>query len=332
MPKITIPRTIGAAERKLNSLGELATATEWERAAIVAAYVKPRAGQGRRQPLSIPTEVGVSAKAFADLGIHGLTSHGTVLLYVNAWLNILDEDGNIVGQRQRPEPGKSVEIPTEPWPPTRTGTDGYESEQGMASTLEKLTAKHGADKVAGKLAEKAPEAVAQQVANPAVAAKVVDDPEAKKQVGRATVKRTRSISDRRKAAAAAAPDAVAQTAATVDAEQTAMSAIPSNSPAFNTMQRGRAEAWRGWNDGLKNQTFTPFDRQHMVPYLSFLRRMVDEMTAFVETEDDPYAAAAQCRAEHQALRDIALDLAEMELEATEGTDFSDIERFANEGS
>jgi len=73
-----------------------------------------------------------SARAFAALGIVGLRDVTTVMRYVEAW-----------GDRPRPEPGQRVELPTDPWPPTRTGTDGYSSEQGAYDTLDRMIAKHG---------------------------------------------------------------------------------------------------------------------------------------------------------------------------------------------
>lgn len=173
MGKVMIPRTIGAAERKLNSLGELATATEWERAAIVATFVQP--GKAGRKPgnRSISNDY-ETAGEFAKRGIHGLTSASHVMVYYRAWFDVMDEDGNITGKRERPVAGKSVELPTEGWPPTRTGTDGYSTEEGAKKTINRIIEKHGSD-----VLEDAVEANPSVVAKPKVAAAVVKDEKAR---------------------------------------------------------------------------------------------------------------------------------------------------------
>ena len=141
---ITIPRSIAAAERKLNELGEIATATEWSRAAIVATWTKPGSG-GRRQPSSSGQ---LSYREFSELGIVGLRSTTTVQLYAEAWTDAHDGE--------RPQPGRRVTLPDAGWPPTRTGTDGYQSAEGMQRTVARLIERHGAEPVAEAIAEAAP--------------------------------------------------------------------------------------------------------------------------------------------------------------------------------
>ena len=156
---ITVPRSIAAAERKLNELAEIATATEWSRAAIVATYVNPGAGQGRRTSRSSAGGL-ESASAFARRGIVGLRSENTVLIYARAWLDRFD----------RPVPGRRLSVTIEEdWPPTRTGTDGYDTEEGAARTIDRIIERHGADVVAARVAETQPETIAKVV---------VDSPEA----------------------------------------------------------------------------------------------------------------------------------------------------------
>ena len=138
--KVRIPRTINAAEKRLTEIGGLVTATEWERAAIVSAYVLPQ--QGKRTDTSDSSVGSLTVEQFAALGLHGLKSHVTVRAYVRAWLDIVDEDGNVVGQRERPRPGTMVEVPSDPWPPTRTGTDGDETETGAAKRARQAASKH----------------------------------------------------------------------------------------------------------------------------------------------------------------------------------------------
>lgn len=111
---ITIPRTVDAAARTLTELGELATATEWHRAAIVAAYVQEREGQG--QTLGRTAQGLESARDFAARKIHGLKSHHTVLIYLRAWMEQVGK---------RPVPGQEVKLPTEPWPPTALADGRY---------------------------------------------------------------------------------------------------------------------------------------------------------------------------------------------------------------
>jgi len=100
---MNIPETIDAAVERLRGIGTLVTAKEWERAAIVAAFVEPGQGEGGK-PVS---SARISAAEFAKLGIHGLRSHVTVLRYVRIWE--AHHDGS------RPEPGKKVKLPTTDW-------------------------------------------------------------------------------------------------------------------------------------------------------------------------------------------------------------------------
>lgn len=151
MTSVTIPRSIRSAETKLAELGEIAVATEWHRAAIVAAFVQPASHGGNRRSSSESNLE--SASAFAKRGIIGLSSTNSVLLYASAWLE----------KFPRPEPGKKVTLPDDEWPPTRTGTDGYNSEEGAAKTIQKIVEKHGAKALATavKASPKVAEASAQ---------------------------------------------------------------------------------------------------------------------------------------------------------------------------
>lgn len=136
--RVRIPRTIKAAEKRLTEIGGLVTATEWERAAIVAAYVTlPGSGGAPNRNSEI-----CSTTDFAAKKIHGLRSPQTVKVYVEAWLDITDEGGNVIGHREPPKPGAVVEMPSDPWPPTRTGTDGDETEEGANKRVRKATTKH----------------------------------------------------------------------------------------------------------------------------------------------------------------------------------------------
>ncbi len=109
MSTIKIPKTIEDAQASLGKLGELLTAKEWQRAAIVATFVEP-ATAGRRAKLAETSQF-LSARAFAQLGISGLKSKDTVMHYVESWL----------AERPRPEPGQTIDLAGLPdWPPNPT--------------------------------------------------------------------------------------------------------------------------------------------------------------------------------------------------------------------
>lgn len=137
----------------LGGLGALLRAKEWQRAAIVAAYVRLHDASGR--PPVMRNTAHYSTYGFAALGIAGLRSERTVQLYVERWLA---EVGS------HPKPGATVELPEADWPPTRTGTDGHNSPEGVADTVARITGRAGGtDQLA--------EAVAAQ---PEVAKRVVE--------------------------------------------------------------------------------------------------------------------------------------------------------------
>jgi hypothetical protein len=104
---IAIPASVEDAVAALGGIESLLTAKDWERAAIVAAFVQPGAGQGTSFRSERSLE---SAGEFARRGIAGLTSAATVLRYVSAWM-----DAN---EGERPEPGTEVELPLTPFPAT----------------------------------------------------------------------------------------------------------------------------------------------------------------------------------------------------------------------
>jgi hypothetical protein len=97
-----IPSTISAAQSRLTAIGSLLQATEWEKAAIVAAFVTVADREGRPSR-ETATSSSLSPTQFAALGITGLKSKDTVRRYHDAWM---DHSGY-----ERPEPG--MEIPTD---------------------------------------------------------------------------------------------------------------------------------------------------------------------------------------------------------------------------
>ena len=143
---ITLPRSIKATERRLNELGGIAHATDWERAVLVAMCVDPGTGQGRRGTSDTSNGGLQSASAFAERKLHGLTTHRSVLFYAHAWLDRFD----------RPRPGVKIQLPhwcgecdidaphdtCYPFPAFPRGTDGHNTEDGAVETIKRITKKH----------------------------------------------------------------------------------------------------------------------------------------------------------------------------------------------
>lgn len=125
MATIIIPQTPREAATRLGSLDRLIHATEWEKAAIVAAFVRL---EGDAIPRSKVTSE--SAAQFAERGINGLRSKNTVVRYVKRWLEY--------SNGAYPKPGARVKLPDLEWLPMRTGTDGYETDEGAAKTIERI--------------------------------------------------------------------------------------------------------------------------------------------------------------------------------------------------
>jgi len=137
---IHIPSTVGEATERLTGVESLLTACRWERAAIVAAFVRVST-----RGVQTPAGEHLGPQGFADLGISGLKKRETVALYVNRWL---EHSGGVY-----PEPGADVLIPDTKWKSTRTGTDGHHSPEGMKSMLQEMADKHGVEAVAEAIIE-----------------------------------------------------------------------------------------------------------------------------------------------------------------------------------
>ena len=84
MGTINIPASIEQAVDVLVGVEALLRAKEWERAAIVAAFVTvSEQGVGANQVGKVKTDL--SPAEFADLGIAGLKSKNTVQEYAKRW-------------------------------------------------------------------------------------------------------------------------------------------------------------------------------------------------------------------------------------------------------
>jgi len=103
MNNLIIPASIDEAVSNLNGIEALLTAKGWERAAIVAAFV--RLGEHGVSPAKATSSL--STHEFAALGIAGLKSKDTVRTYVQRWL-----DAN---NGKHPKPGSKVKLPASPW-------------------------------------------------------------------------------------------------------------------------------------------------------------------------------------------------------------------------
>lgn len=108
MKTIRIPASLEEARQQLIGLGELLTATEWERAAIVATFVRLDVSNGGPRELSKSGQF-ISAREFAEFGIVGLRSASTISRYVNAW--------TVFARLPHPKPGSRVKLPELEWPP-----------------------------------------------------------------------------------------------------------------------------------------------------------------------------------------------------------------------
>jgi hypothetical protein len=136
---VVIPATLEEAADQLSGLGSLITKAKWERAAIVAAYVRLDEVNGRNARKAANGGSFETPVQFAERGILGLRSATSVRKYVQAWLD--EHDGKY------PSPGK-VTIPIREFPAMRTGTDGFDSLPGAVTTIEQMVEKHGVDTVA----------------------------------------------------------------------------------------------------------------------------------------------------------------------------------------
>ena len=144
--KIKIPTNIKQASDRLVALDGIATATGWERAAIVYAhtYDAPRGGGPNR---NAPNGA-LTIASFATLKIKGLSKRDTVAHYRNCWKHAIEQD--LVGDIG---PGDSTVLPDIDFPPVERGTDGYNSVTGARRTIERIVETHGPEIIANTIVE-----------------------------------------------------------------------------------------------------------------------------------------------------------------------------------
>ncbi len=110
---LDIPLEPDLADKKADGLGVLTNGGDWAVAAIVSARTKARANQGARTDRGTSGDIpqSLSFRAYADLGIRGLTDHGTVKFYADAW----------EARFPKPELGQTVDLPDDPFPKRTAG-------------------------------------------------------------------------------------------------------------------------------------------------------------------------------------------------------------------
>lgn len=170
MTIVSIPPTIKAATAQLEGLESLLTAKQWERAAIVYAFTY----EGVNRFSSGPVLGRYTIRQFADLKIKGLSSRETIKHYRDNWKLAVESEDAPEGI----EPGDRVYLPEIDWP-IEKGNAGSRVSVDPETAVQQVIDKHGANAAAAALATKAPQAVASQVAKPAVAQAAMADPKAR---------------------------------------------------------------------------------------------------------------------------------------------------------
>lgn len=162
MLTITIPASIEDAVGQLEGVERLLTAKQWERAAILAAFVEPDSGHGGREQTAGSSHL-VSCRAFAALGITGLKSKDTVSEYVRRWL----EDSG----RRRPRPGDHIDpVGLPEWKKPDPGT---RYEPGNGGAVHRIVDQ--------------PATVQQALSDPEFARKIISNPAVRKAAAEALV-------------------------------------------------------------------------------------------------------------------------------------------------
>ena len=111
MTTFSIPSDPDQADDLASELGELASAAEWKRAALVYARVHVSTHGGDRSKVNSDlADDKISPKQYALRGIHGLRSQTTVRRYWQAWDNLVAE-----GKALPVSLGDEIELPDEEW-------------------------------------------------------------------------------------------------------------------------------------------------------------------------------------------------------------------------
>jgi hypothetical protein len=164
MTTVRIPRSANAAVAALTDLGALVTATEWQRAAIVATLVGPAPGSGGppdRGGQSPRTGFAYTPTTLAALGITGLRKTDTIARYRDAWFD---------AGRTAPTLGQTVDLDGLPdWPPTTDYTRNVRDPERVTALTEQAEADGTGPNMTVKIAG-SPKALAAAIkADPATA-------------------------------------------------------------------------------------------------------------------------------------------------------------------
>lgn len=123
MNTLDIPENIEDALLDLKGLGELITASEWKRAALVWAFTYEGTNQhGKKFPGRL------SISEFADMKISGLGSRPTVRAYRKAWKKAMDD-----GIACDVQPGDQIELPDAEW------SDYYETKSKPSTEVPRIS-------------------------------------------------------------------------------------------------------------------------------------------------------------------------------------------------
>ncbi len=166
--RITLPSSIEEAQDQLAGIEGLLTAKNWERAAIVAAFVQL---DMTNVDLAARTSNKIkSPSEFASLGIVGLKSKDTVRLYVEAWQFAVED-----GAAKPVKPGRVTILPDLPWPYDSKNIRGMAPDRRAA--IERAAVESGLSANTIAQVVRTPAAVnAALKADPQLAATVVADP------------------------------------------------------------------------------------------------------------------------------------------------------------
>ena len=164
--RFTLPADQADGIIELASLGGIASATGWKRAAIVYAMTAPGTNQ-HDVPVAAATSGRESFKAFARRGIVGLTHPVTVGAYHAAW-SAAGEPGITLGVK--------VNLPTEAFEDVYVSTGGAKDGRTYAKERAEAEVKAEAEVMAREMLRDDPTLVVEVIkASPAVAQAIVAD-------------------------------------------------------------------------------------------------------------------------------------------------------------
>lgn len=137
MTTFNIPSTVEGALTELTETGQLLTATEWERAAIVAALVGPATGSGRKPEK--PENGFLTLKDLAAKGIIGLRKTDTIANYRDRWIE----------NRPFPKLGEKIDLDGlpiwQPWDSRTTNNPEDKPSGGFRATKAEIRARAARD-------------------------------------------------------------------------------------------------------------------------------------------------------------------------------------------